>query len=371
MIRGTGIIGACFDIGKITDPSYGLVCWKVFWQAIGPHEVKGAFLFEGDTRERNVFCIAVQSEDGRILDKVRRALSASPEFKQICATPMFLEGHDCGAEPLRSAGRLDLGGNLVGEAFLSRVSLGGLRRARQPLGTRPPATPARKKPASERTRELPRLSSFDDFKSFVDKTFAARGCRWEHWITPEELCDLVEEYAELVNVMFRESSDSRSEDLCEVSLGPKSPAKAEPPQFVSPVELTGLFPFASIEDAARIGSEYRDSHPSYVRALPELAGIVGRYQFNFGGGMTWSSRWPSDIWYRQEPMIASGDLWPRIWARLRRFAGELETLQQLRIRTIQNERRASGLCVMCGRPLGFLDKLRRVHQHAECGTFGE
>jgi len=279
----------------------------MFWQAIGPDEMKGASLFHGDTRSGNVFCIAVQSDDAETLDQVRRALSASQAFKQICATPMFVEGYQCEVEPLPSAGRIDLAGNLVGEAFLSRATLGELRRARQPAVTMPIPAPPRTQPASERTRRLPNLSSFNEFKSFVDQTFAVRDCPWEHWISPEELCDLVEEYADLVDVKFEESSDNRSEDLCVVSLGPKVPAKGESEQFVSPVELTGLFPFASSEDAARIGSEYRGSEPEYLRALPKLAGIVGRFQINFGGGETWRNRWPRSLWYCQEKMIAPND----------------------------------------------------------------
>ena len=38
------------------------------------------------------------------------------------------------------------------------------------------------------------------------------------WLTPEELCDIVEKYAELLEVHYSEFSCPKSHDLCSVRL---------------------------------------------------------------------------------------------------------------------------------------------------------
>lgn len=80
MIPNMPTIGVRFDIEKAGGGYYGFACWKVFWQAITPHEIGVASLSEGDTAatlngRENVFCIAVQSLDNRATAKIKTALT--------------------------------------------------------------------------------------------------------------------------------------------------------------------------------------------------------------------------------------------------------------------------------------------------------
>jgi hypothetical protein len=203
------------------------------------------------------------------------------------------------------------------------MALGAVRRARQVQGTTTisPA-PSRTKPASERTRELPKLSSFDELRAFLKENFTPKEYKYRYWIAPEELCDIVEEYAELIDMQFDECSSDRSEDFCIVSFVHKSPPDGNLEDMVTPEELEGLFPFPSTADAARFVQQYHSS-PEYLKALPRLAGIKGRYQFNFCGTCR-GNTWPRSIWYREEKVVSPAALWPKIWARRERFSHELE-----------------------------------------------
>ncbi len=56
---------------------------------------------------------------------------------------------------------------------------------------------SRIKPATHRTADLPPLSSFSEFMYFLDTRF--KPIEWaDYFISPEELCDLVELYSELL-----------------------------------------------------------------------------------------------------------------------------------------------------------------------------
>ena len=161
MIPNTPAIGIRFDIGKVDSGKYGLDCWKIFWRAVDPETIKGTLLFGGGTGatlsgREYVFCIAIQTTEESVLKAIKDALSASEEFKKVCASPMFIEGASAAAEPLPDAGRIDLNGNLVGEAYASRSALDIVWRERQPTAPatpQPPVTPERPRPASPRTSE--------------------------------------------------------------------------------------------------------------------------------------------------------------------------------------------------------------------------
>lgn len=132
MIPGMTSIGVRFDVDRIDSGSYGVACWKIFWQAVSPEKLGGTMLFEGDTAAsmdgvENVFCIVVQGNDPDLVRLVKTALSDSEAYRQVCARPNFLEGNDCLREPLPAAGRIDYAGNLIGDAWNSRGALNAIR----------------------------------------------------------------------------------------------------------------------------------------------------------------------------------------------------------------------------------------------------
>lgn len=105
-------IGARFEIWKINSKSYGIECWKIFWGALKPEDLKGASLLEGNTAG-DVYCIAVQHTNADIGIKVRQALSQSIAFKAVCGQPMFAESGLGTSVPLFDAGKIDGRGTLV------------------------------------------------------------------------------------------------------------------------------------------------------------------------------------------------------------------------------------------------------------------
>jgi hypothetical protein len=193
-----------------------------------------------------------------------------------------------------------------------------------------------------------------------------------YWVTPEELCDIVEAYANLIVVEFREYACAASPDMCTVSLFEKHPPGAWP------IEFNGLFPFASAADARRIGAAWRTA-PEYASVLPKLAGIRGRYQMNFckGEELSRSELPPAE---RRTP---PGLLWSRISERLERVQAVLkqEAEEQERRRAeeeagrqaqdaerkkLESQRRSLQQCVVCGLGLGVLDRMRGRDHHRAC-----
>jgi hypothetical protein len=119
MIPTMPALGIRFVIGKFDDDedSYGTACWKIFWGTIRPDSLGTALLFEGDTEgtpsRENVYCLAIQSNDSRVLETVKATLAASPAFRDVAASPMFVEGDACRREPLPEAGKVSAAGRLV------------------------------------------------------------------------------------------------------------------------------------------------------------------------------------------------------------------------------------------------------------------
>jgi hypothetical protein len=378
-------IGVRFDLNRVASGSHELACWKVFWRAIDPEALLDANLYEGSSDatlsgQENVFCLAIQSANSGIVDRVKTALAASGEFRAVCASPMFVEGPLCVRERLPDAGKVDAYGDLIGRARASRLALIEVQEERLAGATAEPGTapsaPSRPKPASERTRLLPKLGSFEDLRKFLATTFTPRQFPPErgalYWVTPEELCDIAEAYAGLTIVEFREYACAASEDMCAVSLFEKHPPGTWP------IEFTGLFPFASAADARRIGAAWRTA-PEYANALPKLAGIRGRYQMNFCKGEEISR---SEI-LPAERRVPPGLLWSRISERLERVQAALrqEAEEQERRRaeedakrqaddaertSLESQRRLLQQCVVCGLGLSVIDRMRGRDRHGAC-----
>ena len=133
MISTLPALGIRFDIGKVESAAYGVACWEVIWNAVRIDTLAGALLFEGDTSStlvgsENVFCIAVQTPDERVLESIRRALEESADFGAVAATPAFNQGRSLFGEPLVEAGRIDSEGRLEGKAYNSGPALANFEK---------------------------------------------------------------------------------------------------------------------------------------------------------------------------------------------------------------------------------------------------
>jgi len=321
MIRNMPTIGVRFDIDKAGGGYYGFTCWKIFWHAISPEEIGVASLYEGDTSatlngQERVFCIAVQSMDTGAIGKVKKTLNRNEAFKRVCATPMFVEGSSCAAEPLPEAGRIDADGNLIGDAGASRSALGAIKKERttETEAAEGVSIPERTKPASDRTSTLPAISSFEELETFLAKQFAPKeypnGC----WMTPEEFCDIVENYAHLILVSYDEYSCGASEDMCRVRLFERTPPGRDP------IGFCGLYPFASLSDARSFGQDW-SSVPAYAKAMPRLADVRGKYHFNFT--REGSAENSLDKPFDPKEGIPPESLWGQLYQRKARFLSDL------------------------------------------------
>jgi hypothetical protein len=125
-------LGIRFDVDRIGDSSYGIACWKIFWQVVNPVELAGADLYEGDTAasmagNENVFCIAIQSTSQGALGAIRAALANHGAFNAVCSPPRFLDREECRNEPLVRAGSISAIGDIIGEAWNARPGLASAR----------------------------------------------------------------------------------------------------------------------------------------------------------------------------------------------------------------------------------------------------
>jgi hypothetical protein len=384
MLLGMPAIGVRFDLNRVASGNPELACWKIFWRAIDPESLVDANLYEGSSAatlagEENVCCLAIQGANSGIIDRVRTALAASGEFKAVCASPMFVEGQLCVRERLPDAGKVDAYGDIIGRGRACHLALAAVQEERQGGATPEPGAaasgPPRQKPASERTRLLPKLGSFEDLRKLL-ATFTPRQFPREggvmYWVTPEELCDIVEAYAGLMVVELREYACAASQEMCTVSLFEKHPPGTWP------IEFNGLFPFASSADARRIGAAWRTA-PEYANILPKLAGIRGKYQINFckGEEISRSEMLPAER--RTPPAL----LWSRIWERLERVQAAVRQEAEERERRqteeeakrqaedaertkLESQRRSLQQCVVCGLGLSVLDRMRGRDRHGAC-----
>ncbi len=262
--------------------------------------------------------------DKKALEPLIEALKndVNPDVRWHAAESLGELGEGKAVEPLTNAlkDKDDWVRNFAASALKKIREALGLVREERTMPRAEPEVPAkvplRVKPASERTRQLPNLSSFDELRTFLERAFTPTEykpkydwMRLDYWMTPEELCDIVEKYADLIEVQFSEYPCPISEDFCCVMLFQKNPPEG------SPIELNGFCAFASADYAIPyLQNEYgRDL--AYVKILPKLAGIQGKYQLNFGRGY----ENPRDATYKKDKGIPPHNLWNRIYARRKRL----------------------------------------------------
>jgi len=409
MVSGMPAIGVRFDVGKLDSACYGIAAWKVFWRALPAGDLKRSLLFEGDTAgtcagRESVYCIALQNSDTAVLNKVRAALSESAAFKNVCGAPLFVDGRACTSEPLVEAGKIDDSGSLVGGASNSKPAFDTVEAERERQRERQTQAPARTV-ASERTRNLPPIANFSELRDFIGKTFTLSGAGFDsgYWITPEELCDVVERYADLVKIQYVDKLVRPfSKNLCCVRLFPQNASAptsvtAEELKQQEYVEFTGLFPFLSEQDAAAFAGKRAQTEQD-AQAFRAVAGIQGKYQMNLGKG----SEPPS---FNSYSVLPPALLWKLLWMRREGFAEEMRRQEEAdrelkkkqeeadrelkrkqeaarqkaeqykaenaRRRTVMQERTARKECPLCGKALGLWDRLKKRGQHSGCRAFRE
>jgi hypothetical protein len=418
-------LGARFDLKKIGTEQN---CWQVFWRVIRPKQLAGASLFEG-TIHQDDYCIAIQSVDQGMVDMVRSALESSPEFAEVSCVDPFIQGDDCIAVPLPRTGRIDFEGNLIGDdkRLAEHVTAPVESPQKQiSLDVVDSASTSRYRPATPRTDDLPIIDGFEDFEALLRDRFVCRQSGFERdlWISPKELCDMVEKYEAVISVGMSEHSSDRSENALRVRLFPRD--HSEDP----PIELEGLYMFKSRYAVTQFLQSFL-STPKYADAIPDLAGIIGRFQLHFGQPRTADSR-SREADYTGEERISAAELWPRLQRIRESFGDELnravDALTRRReadaankadsmIREDGNEqiepevlilmpevteerkrqreeerlkreeenekrraeieleratqeiRRSQARCIYCGKPLSFSEKLKKADRHKDCWEF--
>jgi len=80
-----------------------------------------------------------------------------------------------------------------------------------------------------------------------------KGCGSQYWMTPDELADIVDKYADMTLIAYQEYSCGSTEDMCCVSLYDRNPPGQKPIEFI------GLYPFASVADARNFGQDWRSA----------------------------------------------------------------------------------------------------------------
>ncbi|MFO0926103.1 MAG: hypothetical protein U0736_03565 [Gemmataceae bacterium] len=221
--------------------------------------------------------------DQALLGRLRDALQDSEAFQQIAASPPFVEGPNA-TECLCGAGQVAPHGGIVGrDAGNARAALGTVRLKRRGVYQLPSgATPRRRqKPASPRTANLPAVKTFDEI---VGYSSGVVGNQIKDALTPGELCDVVERYADLLTIRVSEYSAYISECIAEVVLSAKDGSGGR--------SFIGMYALGSEEEVmqecrSRLGDVGRDELAKFAREQ----GYVGRWQMGFtsngsGGGGT-------------------------------------------------------------------------------------
>ena len=425
MLEHIPTLGARFDLKKIGDEQN---CWQVFWAAVRPRAIAGASLFEGSIH-RDDYCIAVQSTDPAIVDAVRSALQGSREFQAVCCPDPFIEMEDCIELPLPRTGRVDSEGNLIGDdKRMSNQVTSPVAAPEDPVSmdVMESASPMRMHPASERTTDLPGADSLEDLAATLKDRFVVhrQGFDRDIWITPKELCDLVEWYGVMVEVGLSHQKTEFSDAALHVRLH----NKIHPDEH--PILLEGFYIFKSRYAVTMYLQQFM-STPRYADALPDLAGIVGRFHLHFSDvrvthGEDYSQEErisPDQLWHRLSKIRESfGDELVRALDILKRrreaeqqpapsqdlvmetagvYTGEpaadvvskprpiseeekLARAEKKREEEEENERRRQEIareletqekrreqqrCIYCGKPLSFGEKRKQLDRHKDCWEF--
>lgn len=126
--------------------------------------------------------------------------------------------------------------------------------------------PERKKPASNRTTNLPELSSHAELGSFIMENFPKHYKVGWYFISPEELCDIVEKYENVIQAHWKEGPNP---PLAEYMVWVKLFDKGKAGTYF---ELTGLLEFT----AEYAGKYCREEGIDLL-----MWGVKGKHALNF------------------------------------------------------------------------------------------
>lgn len=160
------------------------------------------------------------------------------------------------------------------------------------------ATHQRRTPASPRTAALPELRDSGDLRRHLEKNFVPPEYRYYFFLTPGELCDIAERYADLYLVKWNDHDRRLSAERDALA---QLKWKATPD--VNAITVVGLYVFRSPLEAKTVWTD----EGMYGRELPveRALDIRGRYALNFqSGSYSYTLRDLEDI--------AAAELWPRI-----------------------------------------------------------
>lgn len=307
------VLGIRFDIDILdAQPgSYGKTAWATILAAYDIHQLKGAELFEGDTLLPNeyVYCIAVQTQDRIQLGALRSALEKSADFQKYADKARFTENvHHL---PLVPAAIIDSAGSptMLNHSLLRSALAAHEKQKRvSAASTQPPVViPPRPSTPSARTRNLPDAKSVKEIADYLLANF--RGAS-EHmfYVTPEELCDILNRYSSVAEAEWREYEFGSGDDI-EVVLRDRHITKdGAGRETLNEMKFVGMGVFASNSDAL---AYLRDSIG--VPKDAQLWGIRSRYTMNLmGGSSRVETAYPKDPATANPNSVTVDELWKRI-----------------------------------------------------------
>jgi len=111
-------LGILFSIEQLGGGLYGYEAYKGFFETMDTRKIPGVVLYDGDTRAtlsggQNTYCIAVESEDAKVLETVKNKFTLSTAKGLIPASERFLEGTRIEGEPLVLSAQVGAVGELL------------------------------------------------------------------------------------------------------------------------------------------------------------------------------------------------------------------------------------------------------------------
>ena len=171
------------------------------------------------------------------------------------------------------------------------------------------AGPARERPASPRTAALPEVSTAAELEQYLREHFSPPEDRYDFFLTPGELCDVAERYADQLVVRWDDHDRRLS---AERNVFVQLEWKEAP--AINAIGLAGLYVFPNEAEARHVW--HREDVRSRNLPVERVLDIRGRYALNFQSGRYAYSA--ADL-----ETVSADELWPRIQAYCRAVGAPL------------------------------------------------
>lgn len=244
------------------DQPYGESAWTIIHNAINVEQLRGLTrLYEGDSCVANeyVYCIAFQNADEAVLSRIQERLKLDAEFRRVADSKPF--AHCRSRTQFVALSLVHVANVKNGEVETVRgtylrgviAKVRAYRRQRaaatENLSTHVAASP-RPMPASARTRSLPPFSTRDDLVRHLHSRFGAAPT-YGAYLTPEELCDVVDHYSGTTQAFLSRRFDNGEELTLHLVARSDLPNKPIEQTWVTNrgILFRGLTEFASAADA--------------------------------------------------------------------------------------------------------------------------